>query len=88
MTTEQLYLLAREFCARLNVRITNFAALAAAAAASTAKVEGIAIHDNHRDAARAMAEVLARVPALTKSSAWPTPSLAKVPWPLVSSHRM
>ena len=59
MTTEQLYLLAREFCARF-----NFATLAAAAAASTAKVEGIAIHDNHRDAARAMAEVLARVPAL------------------------
>lgn len=27
-------------------------------------------------------------PALTKSSAWPTPSLAKVPWPLVSSHRI
>lgn len=27
-------------------------------------------------------------PALTKSSAWPTPSLANVPWPLVSSHRM
>ena len=63
MTTEQLYLLAREFCARFNVRITNFAALAAA------KVEGIAIHDNHRDAARAMAEVLARVPALNGYSA-------------------
>ena len=65
MSTEQLYLLAREFCARFNVRVTNFAALAAAAAASTAKVEGIAIHDSHRDAARALAEVLARVPALS-----------------------
>ena len=65
MSTEQLYLLAQEFCVHFHVHITNFAALAAAAAASTAKVEGIAIHDSHRDAARAMAEVLARVPALS-----------------------
>ncbi len=69
MSTEQLYLLAQEFCARFNVRITNFAALAAAAAASTAKLEGIAIHDSHRDAARSMAEVLARVPALSGHNA-------------------
>ena len=69
MSTEHLCLLAKEFCASFKVRITNFAALAAAAAASTAKLEGIAIHDSHRDAAGSMAEVLARVPALSGHNA-------------------
>ena len=44
MSPEQLYLLAQEFCARFNLRIINYSALVSAAAASTARLEGIAIH--------------------------------------------
>lgn len=64
MSAEQLYLLAQEFCARFQLRIINYSALVAAAAASTARLEGIAIHGNEQQAAKAMAEVLEKVPAL------------------------
>ncbi|MDO5032182.1 cell filamentation protein Fic [Corynebacterium sp.] len=65
MTAEQLLLIAREFCARYQVRVTNFSALAAAAAASTASFEGIPVHDSPRQAARALAQVLRGVKALS-----------------------
>ena len=64
MSAEQLYLLAQEFCARFQLRIINYSALVAAAAASSARLEGIAIHGNEQQAAKAMAEVLEKVPAL------------------------
>ena len=64
MSPEQLYLVAQEFCARFNLRIINHSALVAAAAASTARLEGIAIHGDEQQAAQAMAEVLEKVPAL------------------------
>ena len=64
MSAEQLYLLAQEFCARFQLRIINYSALVAAASASSARLEGIAIHGNEQQAAKAMAEVLEKVPAL------------------------
>ena len=64
MSAEQLYLLAQEFCARFQLRIINYSALVAAAAASSARLEGIAIHGNEQQAAKAMAEVLEKEPAL------------------------
>ena len=64
MSPEQLYLVAQEFCARFNLRIINYSALVAAAAASTARLEGIAIHGDEQQEAQAMAEVLEKVPAL------------------------
>lgn len=64
MSSEQLYLLAQEFCARFRLRIINYSALVAAAAASTARLEGIVIHGDEQQAAQAMAEVLEKVPAL------------------------
>lgn len=64
MSAEQLYLLAQKFCARFQLRIINYSALVAAAAASSARLEGIAIHGNEQQAAKAMAEVLEKVPAL------------------------
>ena len=54
MSAEQLYLLAQEFCARFNLRIINYSALVAAAAASTARLEGIAIHGDEQQAAQAL----------------------------------
>ena len=68
MSPEQLYLVAQEFCARFNFRIINYSTLVAAAAASTARLEGIAIHGDEQQAAQAMAEVLEKVPALNSGN--------------------
>ena len=65
MNVEQLLLVAREFCQAHRVRVTDFAALAAAAAASTATVEGIAVHGSRTAAAEALETVLRSVPALS-----------------------
>lgn len=65
MSVEQLLLVTREFCQTYRVRVINFAALAAAAAASTATVEGIAVHGNHTAAAQSLETVLRAVPALS-----------------------
>ena len=64
MTPEQLLLVAREFCAQHKVTVTNFGALVAAASLSTAKMEGIAIHGNRVQAARAMRDLLVAYSAL------------------------
>lgn len=64
MSAEQLLLVAREFCQTYRVRVINFAALAAAAAASTATVEGIAVHGSRSAAAESLETVLRAVPAL------------------------
>ncbi|GAA1472625.1 hypothetical protein GCM10009604_12030 [Corynebacterium aurimucosum] len=65
MSAEQLLLAAREFCQTYRVRVINFAALAAAAAASTATVEGIAVHGSRSAAAESLETVLRAVPALS-----------------------
>ena len=65
MSVEHLVLIAREFCRAHHVRIVSFAALAAAAGASTAMVEGIRVHGSHEDAARSVETVLRAVPALS-----------------------
>lgn len=65
MSSEQLLLVAREFCQAYRVRVINFAALAAAAAASTATVEGIAVHASRSAAAESLETVLSAVPALS-----------------------
>ncbi|HIX79460.1 MAG TPA: cell filamentation protein Fic [Candidatus Corynebacterium faecipullorum] len=65
MNAEQLLLIAREFCQAYRVRVINFAALAAAAAASTATVEGIAVHGSRSAAAESLETVLRAVPALS-----------------------
>ena len=65
MNVEQLVVVAREFCRVYRVRITDFAALAAAAAASTASVEGIAVHGSLAAAAHSLETVLRSVPALS-----------------------
>lgn len=65
MSVEHLVLIAREFCRVYRVRIVSFAALAAAAGASTATVEGIRVHGSHQDAARSLETVLRAVPALS-----------------------
>lgn len=65
MSAEQLLLVAREFCQTYRVRVINFAALAAAAAASTATVEGIAVHGSRSAAAESLETVLRAVPALS-----------------------
>ena len=64
MNVEQLVVIAREFCRVYRVRITNFAVLAAAAAASTASIEGIAVHGSRAAAAHSLETVLRSVPAL------------------------
>ncbi|ACP31607.1 hypothetical protein [Corynebacterium aurimucosum] len=65
MNAEQLLLIARDFCQAYRVRVINFAALTAAAAASTATVEGIAVHGNRSAAAESLETVLRAVPALS-----------------------
>lgn len=65
MSVEQLVVIAREFCRVYRVRITDFAALAAAAAASTASIEGIAVHSSRTAAAHSLETVLRSVPALS-----------------------
>ena len=50
--------------ASLPLIVDRWAALVAAAAASTARLEGIVIHGDEQQAAQAMAEVLEKVPAL------------------------
>ena len=65
MNIEQLLLIAREFCQAHRVRVTDFAALAAAAAASTATVEGIAVHGSRTAAAESLEKILRAVPALS-----------------------
>lgn len=65
MNVEQLLLVAREFCRAHRVRINNFAALAAAATASTATIEGIAVHGSRDAGAESLETVLRAVPALS-----------------------
>lgn len=65
MTGEQLLLIAREFCARHRVTVTDFAALVAAASASTARIEGIAVHADAQAQAESLRRVLEAVPALS-----------------------
>ncbi|MCQ9331380.1 cell filamentation protein Fic [Corynebacterium phoceense] len=64
MSPEQILLIAREFCARYGTTVTDFAALVAGASASAAKVEGIPVHADARQAAAALRRVLIAVPAL------------------------
>lgn len=65
LSPEQLLLIAREFCTRYNVRITDFSALVAASAAADAHIQGLPVHDSPRAAAHALAEVLRKVGALS-----------------------
>ena len=65
MSAEQLLLVAREFCQAYRVRVINFAALAAAAAASTATIEGISVHGSRSAGAESLETVLRAVPALS-----------------------
>lgn len=64
MSVEHLILIAREFCRTYRVRIVSFAALAAAAGASIASVEGIPVHGTRQESAAALENVLRAVPAL------------------------
>ncbi|WP_295804892.1 cell filamentation protein Fic [uncultured Corynebacterium sp.] len=64
MSIEHLVLIAREFCRTYRVRIVSFAALAAAAGASTASVEGIPVHGTRQESAAALETVLRAFPAL------------------------
>lgn len=65
MTGEQLFILAREFCAHHGLSVTDYAALVAAASASTAKIDGIPVHETRQQAATALYRVLSSVPALS-----------------------
>ncbi|WP_412099767.1 cell filamentation protein Fic [Corynebacterium aurimucosum] len=65
MSVEQLLLVAREFSQTYRVRISDFAALTAAAAASTATIEGISVHGSRVAAAESLETVLRAVPALS-----------------------
>ena len=65
MNIEHLVLIARQFCHIYRVRIVSFAALAAAAGASTASVEGIPVHGTRQESAAALETVLRAVPALS-----------------------
>ncbi|QPK79175.1 cell filamentation protein Fic [Corynebacterium lizhenjunii] len=65
MTAEQLLLLAHEFCITHRTTVNNYAALVAGASASTARIEGIAIHANAQEAALALEECLRAFPALS-----------------------
>ncbi|MGX1739004.1 cell filamentation protein Fic [Corynebacterium flavescens] len=65
LSPEQLLLIAREFCAVYNVRISNFSALVAASAAANARIEGLPVHGSPRAAAHALGEVLRKVEALS-----------------------
>ncbi|APT91590.1 toxin Fic [Corynebacterium phocae] len=64
MTPEQLLLVAQEFCAAYRTTVRDYAALAAAATASTATMDGVMVHANAEQAASALQNVLERVPAL------------------------
>ena len=65
LSPEQLLLIAREFSAVYNVRISNFSALVAASAAANAHIEGLPVHDSPRAAAHALGQVLRKVEALS-----------------------
>lgn len=65
LSPEQLLLIAREFCTRYNVRITDFSVLVAASAAADAHIQGLPVHNNPRAAARTLSEVLRTLGALS-----------------------
>lgn len=70
MTPEQLLIIAREFCAHhRGVRIINFAALCAAAAASTARIEGISVHGDTAQAAECLESTLLNLAPLSSANA-------------------
>ncbi|WP_293767748.1 cell filamentation protein Fic [uncultured Corynebacterium sp.] len=66
MTPEQLLLIAREFCRRYGATVTDYAALVAAASASTAKIDGISAHASRAQAAAALRRVLEGTPPVSK----------------------
>ena len=65
ITAEQLVLIAQELAEVYPIRIINFAALCAAAAAASARIDGIAVHANPAAAATALRHQLQAVPALS-----------------------
>ena len=65
MRAEQLLIVAQRFCEIHRVRITNYSAIVAAAAAAHARLDGIAIHDQPQQEAAAMYAVLTKVGALS-----------------------
>lgn len=65
MRAEQLLVVAQRFCEARRVRITNYSALVAAAAAAHARIDGIAVHDNQNQEAASMYAVLTAVGALS-----------------------
>ena len=64
MRAEQLLIVAQRFCEVHRVRISNYSALVAAAAAAHALIDGIRIHDNPRQEAASLYEILTKVEAL------------------------
>lgn len=67
MTGEQLVIVAQEFCHKRggSVRIINYAALVAAAAAANARVDGIPVHATAQDATRALVATLTKLEPLS-----------------------
>lgn len=65
MRSEQLLIVAQRFCEASRVRIINYSALVAAAAAAHARIDGIAVHDNPQQEAASMYAVLMKVGALS-----------------------
>ncbi|MDY3127769.1 MAG: cell filamentation protein Fic [Corynebacterium sp.] len=65
MTAEQLVDIAKLFCMEHKVRITNYAALAAAATAASARIDGIAVHATVEQSARALGTTLQRLEPLS-----------------------
>lgn len=69
MNPEQLLIVARIFCAHYRTTVTDFAALCAAASASTARIEGIPVHATAEQAAAALEKCLLALPCLRSHNA-------------------
>ncbi|WIM67697.1 TetR family transcriptional regulator [Corynebacterium breve] len=65
LSSEQLLLLADEFCAVHHVSVRSFAALAAAAAIPGARFDGVFVFDSSEQASAALADGIRRLEPLT-----------------------
>ncbi|AKK10055.1 hypothetical protein [Corynebacterium uterequi] len=65
LSTEQLLLVADQFCATAGVHVRSFSALAACAAVPGARVDGVAVQLSPAAAARELADAIRRMEPLS-----------------------
>lgn len=65
MSADQLLLVADEVCAHNHVSVRDYAALAAAAATTTASINGVPVHRSVRAAKRSLGQAIVALRPLT-----------------------